>query len=191
MNEETNEFLKANLEEAHYTFKNILGEMKDNNISIDYDELETKELDYYRDILNIIDKMHYNVSLANDLKEGQIKIMNNEYKLYLKYFSLYIVSFVYIGVFHEIYDISKLNDIVKYLVGMFLGSTYMFLLNKDIKDNRTDTKEKRELINRLKTIKEEYKSNHDHVVFAIDEIFSVNDTLWDFLDREKIKSKSI
>ena len=72
---------------------------------------------------------------------------------------------------------------------MFLGSTYVGLLSKDIYDNRNDTKDKRELLNRLKTMREEYKENHNRVVCEIDGIFALNDILWAKLDLERNKSK--
>ena len=74
---------------------------------------------------------------------------------------------------------------VKYAVGMFLGGTYMALLNKDINDNRSDTKEKRDIINKLKTMKEEYKKLHNQVVREIDNIFAINSVLWTKLDESK------
>ena len=189
MNEEVNDFLKINLEEAHSIFKGIISEMKDNNVDVDYYELETEEMNCYQNVTSIMNKMDYYIKLTNDLDEDKTEIVNAEYKLYLKYISLYIVSFVFIRVFYEIFDTSKLNEMVKYMVGMFLGSTYIALLNKDIHDNRNDTKEKRDLINKLKTLKEEYQKNHDQAVCEIDGIFALNDTLWDVLYREKIKNK--
>ena len=185
MNEETNEFLKYNLEEAHMTFKSIIREMKENGISIDYKELEIKEIECYQEINNMMDKMYYCVARATDLKQEQEEMLEIEYKLYLKYFSLYVVSLVLIRLLSEIYDTSKINEIIKYLIGMFLGSTYMILMNKDINDNRSDTRDKRKLINELKTLKEDYKEIHDKVVNEIDGIFMLNDTLWNKLDCEK------
>ena len=190
MNEEVNDFLKINLEEAHSIFKGIISEMKDNNVDVDYYELETEEMSCYQNVTNIMNKMDYYIAKVRDLEEDKNEILDVEYKLYLKYFSLYVVSLVFIKVFCEIVDTSKLNELVKYFVGMFLGSTYMGLLYKDINDNRTDTKDKRDLINKLKTIREEYKKNHDRVVCEIDGIFALNDTLWDKLDYEKVKKMS-
>ena len=189
MNEEVNNFLKANLEEAHDTFKAIISEMKDENISIDYSEVEKNEQDYYLEVAEIMNKLNYYVLEAKALKEDQDAILEEEYKLYLKYFALYVVSLAFIRIFYEIVDTSKLNEMVKYAVGMFLGSTYMGLLNKDLRDNRSDTKDKRDLINRLKTMKEEYKATHDEVVLKIDCMFDLNTRLWGVLDRERTKNK--
>lgn len=185
MNEETNDFLKYNLEDAHMIFKSIIREMKENCIDIDYKELEVKEIECYHEINNMMEKMYYYVARSNELKEAQTEMLETEYKLYFKYFSLYVVSIVLIRLLSEIYDTSKINEIVKYLIGMFLGSTYIALMNKDINENRSDTKDKRQLINELKTLKEEYRQVHDKVVTEIDGIFMLNDTLWNKLDREK------
>lgn len=185
MNIETNEFLKFNLEEAHMIFKSIIGEMKENGVSIDYRELELKEMKCYQEISNLMDKMYYCVLRTAELRENQKQTLDEEYRIYLKYMSLYVVSVVLIRLLSEIYDTSKISEIVKYLIGMFLGSTYMVLMNKDINENRTNTKDKRDLINELKTLKEEYKKDHDIVVREIDGIFMLNDTLWNRLDHEK------
>ena len=185
MNIETNEFLKFNLEEAHMIFKSIIGEMKENGVSIDYRELELKEMKCYQEISNLMDKMYYCVLRTAELRENQKQTLDEEYRIYLKYMSLYVVSVVLIRLLSEIYDTSKISEIVKYIIGMFLGSTYMVLMNKDINENRTNTKDKRDLINELKTLKEEYKKDHDIVVREIDGIFMLNDTLWNRLDHEK------
>ena len=185
MNDETNEFLKYNLEEAHMIFKSIIKEMKDNGISTDYRELEVKEMQCYQEISSLMEKMYYCVIRAAELKENQKQMLDEEYKVYLKYMSLYIVSIALIRLLSEIYDTSKINEIVKYLIGMFLGSTYMVLMNKDVNEIRSNSKDRRDLINELKTLKEEYKKNHDIVVREIDGIFMLNDTLWNKLDREK------
>ena len=185
MNIETNEFLKFNLEEAHMIFKSIIGEMKENGVSIDYRELELKEMKCYQEISNLMDKMYYCVLRTAELRENQKQMLDEEYRIYLKYMSLYVVSVVLIRLLSEIYDTSKISEIVKYIIGMFLGSTYMVLMNKDINENRTNTKDKRDLINELKTLKEEYKKDHDIVVREIDGIFMLNDTLWNRLDHEK------
>ena len=185
MNIETNEFLKFNLEEAHMIFKSIIGEMKENGVSIDYRELELKEMKCYQEVSNLMDKMYYCVLRTAELRENQKQTLDEEYRIYLKYMSLYVVSVVLIRLLSEIYDTSKISEIVKYLIGMFLGSTYMVLMNKDINENRTNTKDKRDLINELKTLKEEYKKDHDIVVREIDGIFMLNDTLWNRLDHEK------
>ena len=57
MNEEVNDFLKINLEEAHSIFKGIINEMKDNNVDVDYHELETEEMSCYQNVTNIMNKM--------------------------------------------------------------------------------------------------------------------------------------
>ena len=190
MNQETNDFLNENLEEAHNTFNSIIKEMKQNNISINYQELEEREIKCYYEIKEIMNEMNCFVHNTNIIKENNKELFNYKYNLYLKYLSLYIVSLVFISLYHKIFDTSKLHDIVKYFVGMFLGSTYMGLLKKDISDNLSDTKEKRDLINQLKTMKEEYKKDHDTVVCEINGMFGINDILWDRLDKVKEKNNT-
>ena len=190
MNEETNDFLKENLEEAHTTFQAIISEMKENQIDYPYSVLESMEMNSYHEISDIISKMRYYVLEAKGLREDNSELFDSEYSLYIKYISLYIVSLLFIRLYHEIFDTSKISDMLKYIIGMFLGSTYIGLLNKDINDNRSDTKDKRDLINKLKTMKEEYKDIHDKAVREIDAIFAINGGLWTMLDEEKTKNKS-
>lgn len=190
MNEETNDFLKENLEEAHSTFQAIISEMKENQIDYPYSVLESMEMNSYHEISDIISKMRYYVLEAKGLREDNSELFDSEYSLYIKYISLYIVSLLFIRLYHEIFDTSKISDMLKYIIGMFLGSTYIGLLNKDINDNRSDTKDKRDLINKLKTMKEEYKDIHDKAVREIDAIFAINGGLWTMLDEEKTKKKS-
>jgi len=189
MNEETNEFLKENLIEAHFYFKYLINEMKNNNIPFEYEIIESMEQNSFNEINNRINKMAYFVLVSENLKEDNKELFHRQYSLYLKYISLYIVSMVLIRLYYEIFDMSKLNEMLKYMVGMFLGSTYIGLLNKDLYDNQNDTKEKRDTINRLKTMREEYKKNHDEVVHEIDNIFSINSSLWNILDDKKIIKK--
>ncbi len=191
MNKETNDFLLENLDEAHESFIHILKEMKENNIDVDYHELETKERENYQSIVNEINQMGYYVSEATTLREENSDLFDYEYTLYIKYAILFGVSLAFIKLFHVIFDTSRLDDIVKYGVGMLFGGTYIGLLNKDIHDNRSCTKEKRDLINKLKTFKENYKISHDKAVCNIDGIFSLNGFLWDKIEEEKVKKKEL
>ena len=191
MNQETNDFLVQNLIEAHVTFNSIIKEMQDDKISFNYKFVEEREKESYQIVYDIINKMNFNVYEYNDLKEKNNDLFDSEYKIYLKYFSLYLVSLVFIRVFYEVFDTSKLSEMLKYVIGMFLGSTYITLMNKDINDNRNGSKDRRDLINKLKTLKEEYKVNHDKAVNEIDYMFALNTNLWNELDSNKklVKNK--
>ena len=191
MNQETNDFLVQNLIEAHVTFNSIIKEMQDDKISFNYKFVEEREKESYQIVYDIINKMNFNVYEYNDLKEKNNDLFDSEYKIYLKDFSLYLVSLVFIRVFYEVFDTSKLSEMLKYVIGMFLGSTYITLMNKDIDDNRNGSKDRRDLINKLKTLKEEYKVNHDKAVNEIDYMFALNTNLWNELDSNKklVKNK--
>ena len=191
MNQETNDFLEENLLDAHNIFNVIISEMKNNDIKYEYEFLKAKENESFRIVCDILNKMNYSVYEYNNLIEKNKELFDNDYYIYLKYISLYIVSIVFIKFFYQIFDTSKLNELLKYGVGLFLGSTYIGLMNKDINENRYGSKEKRNLINELKTLKEEYKINHDKAVNEIDYIFALNNNLWHELDNNKkiIKNK--
>ena len=113
------------------------------------------------------------------------ELFNNKKIIYTKYIILCFASIVFVKLYHKIFNPGKFDEFVHYLVGLFLGGTFVGLLNKDLNDNMSDTKEKRDLVNRLKTLKEEYKELHDNAVIIIDIIFSMNDKLWDEIDKSK------
>ena len=96
MNQETNDFLVQNLIEAHVTFNSIIKEMQDDKISFNYKFVEEREKESYQIVYDIINKMNFNVYEYNDLKEKNNDLFDSEYKIYLKYFSLYLVSLVFI-----------------------------------------------------------------------------------------------
>ena len=189
MNKETNDFLLENLDEAHQSFTSLIKEMKENNIDEDYYELEKEERDSYNVASNAIKQMTYYVNEANTIREENDELYQNERLLFIKYSTLYGVSLAFIKLFHIIFNTDNMSDMTKYSIGMILGSVYVALLCKDISDNRSDTKEKRDALNKIKTMKEEYKKTHDDAVLKIDSIFSTNTKLWKKFDSIKVKSK--
>lgn len=185
MNQETNDFLVYNLNDAHNIFNNIIEEMKQANIPFEYEFIKQKEMNSFQIVRDILLKMNGEIYEYNNLIDDNKEFFEEKYNIYLKYISLYIVSIIFVKVYHEIFSTEKFNEFWHYLVGLFLGSTYVGLLNKDINDYQSNTKEKRDLINRIKTLKEEYKDNHDKAVNEIDYIFALNDNLWEELDKGK------
>ena len=189
MNEEVNKFLKWNLEEAYSDFNGVIDEMRENNIPINYEEVIADEKDYYLEVVRIMTKLDYYLSEADDLKEIVDEVRENEFKICFKYAFLYLIYIIFIRLFHEIFDTRDLDDMVKYIAGMFLGSTYVLLMKSEIDDCRSDTKDKRDALNKLKTLKEDYKKTHDELVLKIDSMYKLNTTLWGVYDREKVKNK--
>lgn len=187
MSQETNDYLMENFIDAHNIFLNIIGQMQECNVQYDYDNIKQKEMESYKNINSALVNMGRELQEYKTLMEDNVDFFNEKYNIYLKYISLYIISIIFIRVYHEIFSLDKFNEFWNYLVGLFLGTTYVGLLNKDLNDYQSDTKEKRDLINRLKTLKEEYKENHDKAVNEINYIFSLNDKLWP----EAIKGKML
>lgn len=183
MNQETNDFLTYNLNEAHDIFNSIIDEMQEANIPFHYNTIKEMEMNSYEIVNNLIIKMNSEVYEYNCLIEDNEDMFNEKYSIYLKYIALYVISIIFIKVYHDIFSTEKFNEFWHYLVGLFLGSTYIGLLNKDVNDNMNCTKERRDLINRLKTLKEEYKENHDKAVNEIDYIYALNDNLWNEFDK--------
>lgn len=189
MNTETNDFLKYNLEDAHAIFLSIIDEMKENNIYENYVELINEEARNYEEVNEVLNKMYYYVSTSKILIEENKELFDYEYSCALKYFSLYILAIFLIWGYHKIFDTSEMEDIIKYIVGLFLGGTFMGLFCSDLYNNRNCDKETRDLFNNLKTMKEEYKEFHDNVESSINRMFRRNDTLVRKMEREKVKSK--
>lgn len=182
MNVETNEYLKENLEEAHGTFCSVIEEMKTNNIKDDYYSVELEERELYNDVSKLMVKLEKYVSELDNMKGEIDQLHTEEFILFVKYAVLYAASFLFLKGFHTIFDTKDLPDMAKYGVGMFLGSTYVGLLCKDLYDGRNDSKERRDLLNKYRTMKEEYKVCHDEVVFKINRIFKINSDKWQKVD---------
>ena len=191
MNTDINNYLLENLNEAHETYVHIIKELKENNVDADYRELEQEENNRYQIITKLINQMVNYVYEADDLKEIGNDMMEYTAITCVKYAALFATSLLFLKAFDHIFDTSKLDGMLRYVIGMFLGGTYIGLLNGDINKYRTDAKEKRDYINKLKTMKEEYKKVHDEAVYEIDKIYAKNDELWNKLDREKVKVKQI
>lgn len=189
MNIETNEFLDYNLEDAHAIFLSIIDEMQEKNIDANYTELVNEEAKCYYNVRDMLNKMSYYISTSNRLVMENKKLFDFEYACALKYFSLYVLAVFLIWGYHKIFDTGKMEDIVKYIIGLFLGGTFMGLFSSDIYNNRNCDKETRDLFNELKTMKEEYKKYHDKAVCEINGIFKLNDTLIRKMEQEKVKSK--
>jgi hypothetical protein len=189
MNEEVNSFLKWNLEEAYSDFNGIIAEMKEKNIPIDYDEVIADEKDYYSEVSRIMSQLDYYLSEANDLRDITDEIRVTKFKIGINYAFLYVASLFCIRLFNEIFDTSNLDDMIKYIAGMFLGSTYIKLMKDEIEDYKSDTKEKRDAINKIRTLKEEYKETHDKLVLKIDSMYDLNTKLWNVYEREIVKNR--
>ena len=189
MNEETNERLWTSFREAHETHLHILKEMQENGIVEDYNKLEEEENNLYQTVINELRQMDIYLSTSVNLREKSKEIYEYERNLYIKYGVLYIVTFVAIKLFNKYINIKDLNDLAKYGIGIFLGSTYVALLTNDINQNRNESKERRNIINKLKTLREEYKEIHDRAVEEINSIFIKNEKFWDKVERQKVKNK--
>lgn len=185
MNRETNDFLQFNLNEAHTIFNSIVLEMQEANIPYDYNTLKQMEENSFNEIKNLLVKMDSEVFEYDNLTDKYKDFLQGKDEIYFKYIFLSIVSIIFIKLYHEIMDTEKFSSMLHYFVGLFLGGTFVGLLNKDLNEYQSDTKEKRDLINRLKTLKEEYKKNHDLAVIMIDYIFALNDNMWNELDHGK------
>ena len=192
MNQETNDFLRENLVDAHTIFENIIGQMQEANIPYDYEFLIQKEKNSYDIVTTLLHKMNNSVYEYHDLEEKNVDLINANHDIYFKYFMLYAISIIFIKIYHEIFNTGKFNEFWHYLLGLFFGSTFVGLINRDLNEQKYGTKEKRDLINRFRDLKEEYKKNHDDAVNEIDYIFALNDNLWSELDNGKklIKNKS-
>lgn len=190
MNQETNDFLTYNLNDAHNIFNGIIKEMEEANIPYHYNTIKEAEINSFEIVKDIIVKMNNEVYEYNNLIDDNKDLFDEKAGIYIKYISLYIVSILFIKMYHKLFSLEKFNELWHYLVGLFLGSTFIGLLNKDLNEVNNGTKDRRDLINRLKTLKEEYKQNHDKAVNEINYLFALNDNLWEELDKQIVLVKN-
>ncbi len=185
MNQETNDFLRENLTDAHTIFNSILKEMQEVGIPYEYEAIKQSEQIDYNTINELLIKMNKAIYEYDNLMSDNEEFFDGRIEYYVKYISLYILSLLLVNGFNKLFNTEDLDKLWYFVIGLFFGSTFIGLLNKDLHEYQSDNLEKRNLINRLKTLKEEYKENHDKAVIMIDYIFALNDRLWNELDNGK------
>ena len=177
MNEKINNTLLDHLIDVHGDFEKIIGQMQDRNIEYPYDKVIELENKSYCISYNAISRMN------NSLQEYNLEIKSNkeffigEKKIYLKYIMLYLVSIIMIKVFAKTLSSVKIDEIWYSLVGLVLGTANVSLINKNINEYRYGSKDRRELLNVVKSLEEDYNRDYEIAHNEIACMYSLNRNL--------------
>ena len=187
MEQEKNDLLLNDLFEAHGGFDNLINEMKDAGIEFPYDDTITMEEASYSNAFNAISRMNDYVSEYTFLTEENTEFFDHEASIIIKGILLYGVTIIALKLFSKTLSAQKINEIWYLLVGAILGSVNTGIIFNNINNYRYGTKESRDLLNRLATLKENYKKDYDLAFNEVDSMFSLNRNLWKELDNHKAK----
>ena len=186
MDEAINIILLEDLNEADNTFNNIISEMKENNVSYNYEEIIYMEKNSYQIADSAINKMFESQQKYNLLYDDNSEFFEEERRITLKYILLYFVSIIMIKVFAKTLSADKINEIWYALLGMTLGTINTRMLYKNVYSYRNDSKEKRELISNLQEMNSIYDDNFEIARREVDYIYSLNRNLQEEIPSEKI-----
>lgn len=191
MEQEKNDLLQNDLFEVNGSIDILIQEMQNLGIEYPYDELvNNKEISYAK-AYNAISRMNNYLQEYNYLKEENTEFFEEEISIYIKHTILYALSIILIKVFSKTLSAKEINEIWYGLVGLLLGSVNMGIINSSINDHRNGTKDSRDLINRLTTLKENYKEDYQLAYKEIQSLFAINRILWKEIDKksEKVLTK--
>ena len=177
MNEEINNRLLDDLFEAHGIFENTIKEMQSLDVFYPYSDIIRMEEKSFNISFNAISKMNEALEKYNYIKNNNDDFFNGERRIMTKYIMLYLVSIIMLKVFCKTLSVSKINEIWYALAGLVLGSLDAGLACGSIDEYRYDKKENRDLMNDLKSYKEEYKFNYDVARREISYMYSLNRNL--------------
>ena len=187
MEQEKNDLLLNDLFEAKGGFDNLINEMKDAWIVFPYEDTITMEEASYTNAFNAISRMNDYVSEYTFLTEENTEFFDHEAGIILKGVLLYGVTIIALKLFSKTLSAVKINEIWYLLIGALLGSVNTGIIFNNINNYRNGSKESRDLLNRLTTLKEDYKKDYDIAYNEIDCMFSLNRNLWKELDKNKAK----
>ena len=177
MDEGINNILMDELMEAHADFGNIIAAMQENNLDFPYAKIIGLEESSYNISFNAVSQMIKSYEEYNVLKKKNEDFFEGEFKIYVKYLMLYIISIIMIKVFCKSLSSEKLNEIWYALIGVVLGTANANIINKNINNYRYGNKENRTLMDDLSTLKEDYDNNFEIARREIGYLFSLNRNL--------------
>ena len=71
------------------------------------------ESNSYEEVSKKIKQMVFYVTRSATIKEKNKEMLEEETSIYIKYISLYIATILFLRLYHEIFDTSELNDMIK------------------------------------------------------------------------------
>ena len=190
MEQEKNDRLQNDLFEVKATFDGLIQEMKDKNINFPYDDTISLAETSYANAFNAISRMNEYTSEYNFLYEENIEFFDYEAGIILKGVLLYGVTIIALKLFSKVLSAKQINEIWYLLVGALLGSVNTGIIFNNINNHRYGSKDSRDLMNRLDTLKENYKNDYHTATNEIDCLFSLNRNLIRELE-EKIEKQFV
>ena len=187
MEQEKNDLLLDDLFEAKGSFDNLINEMKDLGIVFPYEDTIKIEEASYMNAFNALSRMNEYTTEYNYLYEENTEFFDHEAGIILKGVLLYGVTIIALKLFSKVLSAQKINEMVYLIVGMLLGSINTGIIFNNLNNFRNGTKESRELLNRLATLKESYKEDCSIAMNEIDCLYSLNRNLWKELDSHRAK----
>lgn len=189
MEQEKNDILLDDLFEARGAFDNLINEMRDLGIVYPYEDTISEEEKSYANAFNAISRMNGYTEEYNYLMDENVDFFEEEIRIYVKYAILYGASIILLKLFSKTLSAREISEIWYGLVGLLLGSVNMGVINKNVNDHRYGTKESRDLMNRLSTLKERYKEDYSLAYKEVQSLFDTNNKLWKELDKGKVLKK--
>ena len=177
MNQGITQELIFELEDAHANFEYLISKLSNYESASFIQNVIAIEKRSYDISLDAINKMCDTSIKYNDLYINNIDFFEGEYKMVLKLIMLYIVSIIMIKIFSTTLSSEKLDEMWYGTVGMVLGAANTGLIYNNINHYRYDTKENRELMNEIKSLKEEYDNNFEIATREISYMLSLNRNL--------------
>lgn len=191
MEEKDNELLLEDLFELKGCFDNTIKEMMEKGIEYSYDEIITNYEANYAQAFNAISRLKGYTEEYHLLMDSNQEFFEQELGIYAKYAILYAVSIIIIKIFSKTLSAQQINEIWYAIIGLILGSVNMGIIHKNVNNHLYGTKESRELMDRISTLKERYKEDYSLAYKTIVEMDKVNHNLWKVLDGIKVKEKKL
>ncbi len=187
MEEEKVDLLLDDLFEVKSFFDNTIKEMKENGIDYSYDEIITGVEANYSMAFNAISRLKGYMEEYNLLMESNADFFEQEISIYAKYAILYVASIIIIKIFAKTLSAKEISEIWFAIIGLVLGSVNMGIIHKNVNNHLYGTKESRELMDKISTLKENYKEDYAMAYKAIEQISKELNKLWKDLDKSKEK----
>ena len=187
MEQEKNDRMLDDLFEAHGSFNNIIQEMMDKGIDFPYEDTIKLAETSYANAYNAITRMNEYTTEYNYLYEENDEFFDHEAGIILKGVLLYGVTIIALKLFAKTLSAKQINEIWYLLIGAVMGSVNTGIIYNNINNHRNGSKEARDLLNRLNTLKDSYKEDSKIAEEEIDSLFSLNRNLWKELESHQEK----
>lgn len=187
MEQEKNDLLLDDLFESKASFDNLIMEMQDLGINYPYDDIILLAEGSYSNAFNAISRMNGYTEEYNFLYEENIDFFEHEIGIVIRGIVLYGISIIAFKLFSKVLSSKQINEMIYLLVGVLFGSINMGIIYNNVNQYRNGTKESRDLLNRLTTLKEDYKKDKELATNEIDSLFSLNRNLMKEIENFKEK----